>query len=312
MKRHFAGIAMLLLLGTFSWGQGTKEPFDARKSTEELEIMKGILNTTLNFLVQKSEPKQTWSWHFSNSNAFYLAGQGAVFIIPTSALRATGFLNTPGVPLGPEFDQEMEALSQEINALSREVSREATRLAWGQAIPGGVRGGVDGGVSGGVGSGIGSGVGAGTGSSQGGKAAPAPPSPPSPPTPPTPPAPPAPFAPPAPARTEVEREKLRKAVEDARGRTKQIREEAEANRQKFLQNIAGLKPPLIEALANYGDSITTVKPEEYINLVLITDGFDEQRTRSDVISARKSWITDYKAGRLTMEGFKQKVVQYNQ
>ena len=97
-------------------------------------------------------------------------------------------------------------------------------------------------------------------------------------------------------------------------RIKKSREEAEANREKFLESLKEIRMPLIEALANYGDSLTTVKPGEYINLVLI-DGhlrFGRMKTRHDIISAQKSWITDYKAGRLTLENFKQKVLQYTE
>jgi len=38
-------------------------------------------------------------------------------------------------------------------------------------------------------------------------------------------------------------------------------------------------------------------------VVIVTDGFGDQRMRSDVISARKSWITDYKAGKVKLFGF---------
>jgi hypothetical protein len=298
MKKHIAGIAMLLLLGSFSWGQGTKQPFDVKKSREELEIMKEILNTTIKFHAQNSQTKPTRA-RFSSLSAFYLAGQGAVFVVTTSELRISGIPDfSYEFAWTPEYSQQMDALSQEISAMSREISREAAQYAQQQMLLN--RYAADGGT------------GTGTESGQGGNAAPAPPTPPAPTAPLSSPAPPAPPAAPAPARTEIEREKLRKAVEDARGKAKQLREEAEANRQKFLQNLAELKIPLIEALANYGDSIATVKPEEYINLVLVTDGLNNQRTTSDVISARKSWITDYKAGRLTMDGFKQKVLQYNQ
>ncbi len=109
-----------------------------------------------------------------------------------------------------------------------------------------------------------------------------------------------------------QQERIRKELEKAREKVKKMREETEATRQKFLQSLSDVKVHLIEALANYGDSLTTVKPDECINLVLVTDGFDDQRTRSDIISARKSWITDYKAGRLNLDSFKLKVIQYTE
>jgi len=218
--------------------------------------------------------------------AFYLAGQGAVFEIPTSGLRSPGVPNLDfdfDFSYGPEFQEEMAAMSEEIRTNARELARNAAQLARDKAYA--------------------------ESGSRKGKNSPAVPAPPAPPAAPAPPVPP---APPAPQAVEVNTTKLKKAVEDAQARTKKLREDAESNRDKFLKNLAEAKAYLIEALANYGDGMTTVKPEEYINVVLTTDGYDDQRTRADVVSVRKSWVSDYKAGRLTMEAFKQKVIQYNQ
>jgi hypothetical protein len=289
MKLRIAGITILLLIGTFSWGQGVKEPFDVKKSTEELEIMKGILNTTLTFSGQNSA-KSASRWRVSNLSAFYLAGQGAVFVIPTSGLRFRAdqdlFASVSFGP-GPEFSEQMAMLGEEIGRQTSEIQLEAAEAAQ-QALELSYRASKQ-------------------------EAAPAPPAPPAPPVPPAPPSAPA-IAPKAgsSAKVEIEHEKLKKAIEAAKARVQKAREEASATRDKFLQNLAEAKTSLVDALANYGDSMTTVKPEEFINLVLVTNGFDDQKTRSDVISARKSWITDYKAGRLNLEGFRQKVVQYNQ
>jgi hypothetical protein len=268
MKRYIAGITILLLLGTFSWGQGTKGPFDVKKSGEEMEIMKGILNTTLRFAAQNSQT-QSPRLRFSNTDSFYLVGQGVVFMLSTSAgLR--GSFN-----LGPEFAENIARLDElRASLLAQTRSKVIIRENRGQNTI---------------------------------LALPAPPAPPAPPTPPIAPAPPSASAP---KQTnpmqEVEREKLRKAVEGELAKVNKSREEAEANREKLLKALADAKVCLIEAIANYGDSMTTVKPEEYVNLVLITD------ERSDVISVRRSWITDYKAGKLNLEGFKQKVIQYTQ
>jgi hypothetical protein len=116
----------------------------------------------------------------------------------------------------------------------------------------------------------------------------------------------------------VDREALPKKVIVIQAKAKQRREEAEANREKCLQNLTEIKGYLVEALAKHGDSLTTVKPGEYINLVLADSrlgvdsalGVDGQKARYDVISVQKSWITDYKAARLSLDGFKQKVLQY--
>jgi hypothetical protein len=316
MKRHITGIILMLFLGTFSWGQATKESFDTKKSREELEIMRGILKTTLTFVAQNS-PDKSSRWRFSNLNAFYLAGQGAVFVIPTSGYR---ILDTTGYSfyLNPEFSQDMASLSKEISAYSREVAAEAGRVAgealassygrWGSGVtvvappvppvppaPPAPQSSVQGrpekpekpAKPTGAGSGVGSGQGAGVGSGTGPGVGPG-------------------------SGAGVNREELRRTVEEFQAKARKSREEAEANRQKFLQTLSEVKQYLIETLANYGDSLTTVKPDEYVNLVLLTDDFDSQKTGSDILSARKAWITDYKAGKLTLDAFKQKVLQYNQ
>jgi hypothetical protein len=101
--------------------------------------------------------------------------------------------------------------------------------------------------------------------------------------------------------------------EEYRARAEKSREEEQKRREKLLQNLAEIKAQLIETLANYGDSLTTVQSGEYINLILSTENLEAaKKTRLDTISAQKSWITDYKAGRLSLEDFRQKVRQYIQ
>lgn len=277
MKRHFVGILMLLSLGTISWGQGTKEPSDVWKSRVELDIMQEILNTTLKSFTQNLQ-KESLNLQFSNLSSFYLAGQGAVFVIPTFGLRTSPFGNYP-IVVGPEY---MSDLRQ-----TMELSREAAALA--------ARAGVF--------------AGAGTSTGSGTAAAPAPPAPPEPPAPPAKADKSQSMEKPAQPDSAQQLERMRKEFQEM---IKKAREEAEANHQKFLQSLSEIKGQLIEALAIYGDSLTMVKPDEYVNLVLVTDRYDNQQTRSDVISARKSWITDYKAGKLNLESFKQKVIQYTE
>jgi hypothetical protein len=78
-----------------------------------------------------------------------------------------------------------------------------------------------------------------------------------------------------------------------------------------------MKPALIEALAKHGDSLTIVKPEEYISLVIASERWrdflgEEGEAGREVISVRKSVITDFKAGRITLDEFKKKVLVYTQ
>jgi len=295
MKKYIAFFVIFTFAGAISRGvaQGTKsELFDITKAQQEMEIMKGILSTTLSFVAQSLQkqpatgsPKivntpfggayaSSSSWRFSNMNAFYLYGQGAVFVIPTSGLRMAG-----GRGL---FSGQYDAMSADFAKQAEELAVYAA--AMGKGLGAGVGGGVTGGVRGGT-----------------PKATTAPPPPPPPPA-------------------QVNQEELRKKVADAQERVKKSREDAEANRAKFLASLAQIKVYLIEALANHGDSLTTVKPNEYLTLVISTDDYDGfmlgdetgPRTRREIISVQKSWITDYKAGRLTLDAFKQKALQYSE
>jgi Skp family chaperone for outer membrane proteins len=116
------------------------------------------------------------------------------------------------------------------------------------------------------------------------------------------------------SKTDEERRKKQKdLLEKFEARAEKNREEAQKKREKLLQSLADIKANLIETLANYGDSLTTVKSDEYINLVLNTEDPEAaNKKRSDTISAQKSWITDYKAGRLSLQDFRGKVLQYTQ
>jgi hypothetical protein len=291
MKRHIAGIFAILLLVTICWGQANTPPFDVKKSREELEIMKGILGTTLSFALQNSQQQASSIWRYSNINAFYLAGQGAVFVIPSSTLRQSNYIS-PFAGLG-------EAIAQQVSAASIQAAAdEAVKAA--EAVLSQVGSSIASVVGSGAGSGVGSGAGSGTtGASD---------------SPGTPPAPPPPQPPKPPQPPQVNREELRKKISEAQEKVKNARETAEANRQKFLQNLTEAKGYLLEALANHGDSMTIVKPNEYIDLVLMTDdlGGERAQSRQEVISVQKSWITEYRSGKLTMDGFKQKVLQYSE
>ena len=122
----------------------------------------------------------------------------------------------------------------------------------------------------------------------------------------------------------------RKSIEEANAEVKRGKEAWEAQKAKMLvqqkemqqkiqaqnekiakqqedrrQKLPAIKESLIEAVANYGDTLTTVKIDEYINLVFDTSG------QYEVVSIQKSWIKDYKAGKLTLDQFKAKAIQYS-
>ncbi len=315
MKKQLTVMLLIAVLGLVSWATAqipTSAPFDVKKSQQELEIMRGILSTTLGFVANdlrsrqpastgRKEPFTGSSFWSTGITSFYLYGQGAVFVVPMSGLRGhTGRL------LG-DLHGDLEALDaqmsefKEAQAAMAEAMAQATAAGAGTGLGGGVGAGVSGGVSGGVPGGVQGGVPGGVG--------PAPPVP----------QPPKPPAAPKPATAPASQDEMRKRLFEAQEKVKQRREQSEQERQKLMEDVAQAKVYLIEALANHGDSLTTVKPNEYINLVITTDGgnmvfagFDEPSPRREVISVQKSVITDYKAGRLSLDAFKQKVLQYQE
>jgi hypothetical protein len=281
-KTTMALTAAVCLLGLLSWSlaQGSKpELFDTKKAQQELEIMRGILNTTLSIVGKEIQGRGTASRaekygfrSFSSVNAFYLYGQGATFTIPVSGMRVAMTLEGPKVAL-EAAQAQMEAAAEAL---------ESTRAG----LSGTVRG---------------------TGNAPRAVQTP----PPSPPPPPPPPAPPAPL----------KSEEIRKKVADAQEQVAKRRDNLEKQQQKQQELVAQMKVYLIEALANYGDSMTVLKPNEYINVVITTDSdtlfLDGQWEGSrsparEILSVQKSTVADYKAGRLTLDAFKSKVLQYNQ
>ena len=160
-KRTNTFFATVATFGLLSWSvaQNPKaELFDAKKSQQELEIMRGILSTTLNIVTKElrgsgaaTTRKLFGSSSVSNIGAFYLYGQGATFTIPMSSFRvfasynrlSTGYEDQAAAALDA-VRADMEVAQAQLAATKAEV--EAARIVQG------------------VGAGIGSGIGAGTGS----------------------------------------------------------------------------------------------------------------------------------------------------
>ena len=99
MKKTYATLLLVIALGLLPWGatQTRTDLFDLKKSQQELEIMRGILSTTLGFVMKELRGKDSsapeprddfFHWRFTNVSAFYLYGQGAIFIIPASSFRS--------------------------------------------------------------------------------------------------------------------------------------------------------------------------------------------------------------------------------
>jgi hypothetical protein len=325
MKKRLSALSVILMLGLVSWTgaqNGSNAPFDATKSRQELEIMKGILSTTMSFLAndlrgrqaRSSERRSEFSfgtgWWSSNVSAYYLYGQGAVFIVPVSGLSVSQeheFADQTAQmeELNAQMDEtraSMEAKLAQAEAMAALAQSKANAAS---GVGGGVGAGVGGGVSGGVVGGVPGGVQGGVSPVPSAVPAPAPAAQPAVPKKPTVPA---------------SQDDIRRRLAEVQEKVRQRREQTEQERQKLMETVAQAKVHLIEALANYGDSLTTVKPNEYVNLILTARDagnfrsfeFDEARNQREVLSVQKSVITDYKAGRLSLDAFKQKVLQYSE
>jgi len=289
MKRKAIAVTMMLALGAVS--AGLAQGPDLKKTRQELEIMKGILETTIGFVLRDIRQREAGAkasaqslgrlYGGSDIDAFYLQGQGAVFVISTSGLRLRFVEKMP----------EALALVDEAR-LETEAAYRAGLEAYQQALRAAEQARAQ--------------------LAQGAR----PPAPPEPPAPPKPPeaAPAPPPTPPAPGQEE-----LRKKLYEAQEKVKQRQEELKASQKKIQEYLEEISAHLIEALANHGDSMTTLRPGEYVDLV-ITGGdmlglaryapADEDTAAYRIIAVQKSVIADYKAGRLTLEAFKQKVLRY--
>lgn len=287
MKRNLTILAVILALGTAS--PGSAQGPDLEKMKRELEIMRGILDTTIGFVVRDIRQREAGSkaagqnlerlFGSSGIHAFYLQGQGALFVISTSGLRlriderAESWI-AERIEAEESYRAALEAQQEALRAV------EAARAELARGVP---------------------------------QPPPAPPQPPKPPQ-----AAAAPAA--APAPQAARQEDLRKRLQEAQEKVKQRQEELKARQKKIQEYLEEISVHLIEALANHGDSMTTLRPGEYVNLV-ITGGdmpglaryapADEDAAASyRIIAVQKSVIADYKAGRLNLEAFKQKVLRY--
>ncbi|MEE8585954.1 MAG: hypothetical protein V3T83_14005 [Acidobacteriota bacterium] len=254
MSKKWIASNLIALTALAGWlaAQSPSSLFDARKAEKELQVMEGILQTTLKFvtteisveeavLAYSVSPKGLLRLGGSSVNGFYLYDQGAVFVVDLPGIRIAR-----GVAAGRVY-----------SALAGEYLRVAPKAADRDRSRG-------------------------SGSSRG------------------------------------TRERLMELQERVKQEQEELKEEAEKHRQR-LDEVKGY---LVEALANHGDSLTVLGDDEYINLVLnspsdswLLTSFSTARIgggkdRPEYISVKKSWIGDYKAGRLTLDQFKKKVLSY--
>jgi DNA repair exonuclease SbcCD ATPase subunit len=285
MRRRIAIIALVLgcSVGLFQLRTSAQQPnMEQQRARQEIAVMKSILQTTLDFAArEENRPGQARtgrSFGFSQITGLYLRGQGAVFTIPVSARGRFGDY---------DFDFNFTGITTgeggEVTVTVPTPVPTPVPMVYGDA------------------------------SSeeelqraqeeleraqqdlekQQGKAAEAK----------------------AKAQERLQRnmEQLRKNQE----RMKQRQQDLEKRRAELAQRIERLKVYLRDVLATHGDSLGIVKAQEFVTLVITSNGphgwyaeSGADEPTQNVLSVKKSDVVDLKSGRITREQFDQRVMDY--
>jgi hypothetical protein len=301
MRKHVTWIIVVTVVTALAvaWAARADAPdFDLRQSQEEIEVMKGILRTTLSFASADLEGDLARNdWERTPIEGYYLVGQGAVFVISVPSPRGSMFYSVRGRGgaslLYPDTWTVLEdaaaadyaravadtgaadealAAERAAAAADAELSDEALAAERAAAAEDAER------------------------SSRGERAE-------------------------GRARRPPRRviEDLQRSEEESLKR----REEEEQRRQEriaeYEAQVEVLKNRLVATLARHGDSLIQVGADEYVTIILSPgsgDGFvsllggSERRIPSEIISVEKTAIRDYKAGRLSIDAFDKRVLQY--
>jgi hypothetical protein len=244
--------------------------FDKQRSRQELETMKGILKTTLNYALKRMDTRPAdarwvgFGGIGGGVQGFYLQGQGAVFVIPMSTLRSHGHgvyaIGGSGDAVGVGIIEDamlaegesIEVLTQQAEEL-REVLEEQERSSGQRAEA---------------------------------------------------------------AKKRMELQKAR--AEKAKQKLEQRRAAAQKQREALQGRVEQVKVSLKDTLASHGDSLTIVRPAEWVTFVIAGDrggfGLLEERGDDDVchvLAVQKSTVTDLKAGKISREEFDRRVSEYS-
>jgi hypothetical protein len=311
MEKKYVATLLAIWLGFLVWLGITKADgplFDVTKTRQEMEIMKGILNSTMRIALRelnsgtaKTETTRIWHSPEADISSYYLYGQGAVFKI---SMSGQNWMVTPRIvgkpfavprppkppkaplppapPLAPpapsspliqEEGDPAEAPDIDVEKVTREAMEQAKKgMAQAKKEMAQAKKEMD----------------------------------------------------VANLLSQEEQLKMEKEIKaslvEAQKSLKEWRLQVEKSREELAKQMAQMKPYLVEALAKHADSITVVKPQEYITLMLslggnrwvVIGGEEEEEADTEILSVQKSTILDYKAGRISMEDFKKKVFSYIQ
>ena len=308
MKNRVMAFSLVLVIGVGGWLATTlaqrSAPFDIQQTNKELEILEGILSTTLKYAVDDSSRTRTrlrGVLQFGRSQqieSFYLYGQGAIFLIPNS--RSAHSSRPADLAQVRELIDQVEEKGTTTDTYLRSLERRIKR-----ADRGFILGGIE------------------------PVYIPVPPQPPEPP-----------IAPRAPGTgseelvyaelaqayalsaglrgKEVSGEDLDEWIQTNRGALQEALQESEQSQAEMEQREQKIQGAIISALAQHGDSLSAIKPEEYISLIFLSDsrGLDsfvsarQNRSGARVVSVQMSQLSEFKRGALTLDQLRERLVQY--
>jgi hypothetical protein len=269
-------LTLVVLALTATALTGGEDLFDVKRSQREIEIMRGILRTSLSFVGEDLEaPFSRTDWQ--SIDGFYLYGQGAVFVIsvpapdvaPVYSVQAPSegallrYMMAPEPPAPPgepglARGYYVESLAA-LEAGEAEQAEVEEYLAQLEQIQEAEREDPE-------------------------------------------------------IRKEIAEARAR-AEKRQQEIAERKRERAE-RLADYETQLRELEERLVETLAGHGDSLSQVAPEEYVTLVLSPSAMafgwigDESNLPSRVISVKKSTITAHKTGKLSADAFRRAVLLY--
>ncbi len=294
IKQKILFLTIFFILGGLLIGQPDINTAQAEK---ELAVMKSVMMTSLALTKKSLREEETGSnrrdrysryltsFDEDTIEGYYLYGQGVVFTIPYPCLSGWfdgDWEDSIDIRLGEIMEgtqDDSEFVEQEVTLLLNEVELQRKELGLSDPVF----------------------------------------SPPSPPAAPEPPAAPQPEPKPetvsASLKAVAEAEKdLEKKIKKIKIKLREVKEQTEEQKAKTTREREAIKQELIGAVAEHGSSLTQVREDEFINLILgdQCETFIRSDTGNDqtILSVRKSDLSAYRSGQLTLEQIKSRFIEY--
>ena len=289
-------IAILMVTGVLA----AQPDIDSRQAEKELAIMKSVISTTLALLRKDFQEKYetdvevagVFRRHveylheieLSSIEGKYLFGQGVIFTIPYPCLGEDFPLEVAELEhrlqemvedqmVDAEYlVEEAEYLAEEAERALRDADLARRDETYIQSYP----------------------------------RAPEPPDAPETPD--------SPEIPDVPELSPEAKARLERTVKDINVKLTVLKEESEEQKKLIAEERDAIKEELIEVIAAHGDSLSQLKEDQFINLVLKDQcghfGWREDNSEQTVLSVRKSDVSAYRSGQITMDQLRERFVEY--